>query len=498
MNNILFIPVAAAYFLVTGILFLYGINFLYLAFLALRTDSRTHLKMPTMRHWPKVTVQLPIYNEMYVAKRLVVAAANLDYPRHLLEIQVLDDSTDETVNIVRKAVRQARARGININQVRRVDRTGYKAGALRNGFTKTNAEFFAIFDADFVPASDFLRRTIPQFQNSKIAFVQARWTHLNREFSLLTLLQAFSIDAHFMVEQLARSRFGYWFNFNGTAGVWRRQAILDAGGWRADTLSEDMDLSYRAFLKGWKATYLSDLEAPAELPIAFGAFRRQQHRWARGSLECAVKLLPRIWGSDFPLRAKIEATFHLCGYCVHLLLFAYALLYPLVILMSANFPGLISLFGFAYLFILTSLAPTILFIVAQHNLKRNWGRLLPFLLLISGFGAGMMLNTVRAALEIVNRKPMEFKRTPKFGVLEKTDNWEAQKYQLKLDPIVYGELLFAALNFVTIVIAIREGYWLTALYAGLFALGLSFASLYTIIQTLQIQRMQLRAVPANR
>ncbi len=498
MNNLLFIPVATIYFLVTGILFLYGINFLYLAFLALRAGSRPRQKLPPMKHWPKVTVQLPIYNEMYVAERLVEAAANLDYPRHLMEIQVLDDSTDETVSIVRKAVRRARARGINISQLRRTDRMGYKAGALREGFVKANGEFFAIFDADFVPTREFLRRTIPQFQNPKIAFVQARWSHLNREFSLLTLLQAFSIDAHFMVEQLARSRHGYWFNFNGTAGVWRRQAILDAGGWRTDTLSEDMDLSYRAFLKGWKAVYLSDLEAPAELPIAFGAFRRQQHRWARGSLECAVKLLPQVWNSDFPLRVKIEATFHLCGYSVHLLLFVYALLYPLVVLMSLNFPGLISLFGFGYVFILTSLAPTILFVVAQHNLKRNWGRLLPFLLLISGFGAGMMLNTVRAALEIVDRKPMEFKRTPKFGVVDRSNKWEAQKYQLKLDPIVYWELLFAALNFGTIVIGMRDGYWLTALYAGLFAFGLSFASLFTIIQTWQIQRMQLSTLPANR
>lgn len=489
MSNLLFIPVAALYLLVSGALFLFGVNFLYVTYVALRTRAGSRAA-PAPSEWPLVTVQLPVYNEMYVAARLVEAAVQLDYPAERLEIQVLDDSTDETAAIAAAAVQAARQRGVDIRHIRRGNRDGYKAGALRDGLAQARGEFFAIFDADFLPPKDFLRRTIPQFTDSKLAFVQARWGHVNRDFSFLTLLQSLAIDAHFMVEQLARSTAGYCFNFNGTAGVWRRQAILDAGGWRADTLTEDLDLSYRAFLKGWKATYLSELQAPAELPVSFNAFRRQQHRWARGSLECARRLLPQVWASNFRLRVKLAATFHLTGYGVHLLLFAYSLLYPLVILLSRGLPGLETLFGLAYVFVLTSLAPTLLFIAAQHKLQRKWGQWLPFLLLISSFGAGMMLNTVRAAWEALNRKPNEFKRTPKFGVTHRSTEWLKRSYQLQLDPIVYWELLFAAFNIATIFLGLSYGHWLIAFYAALFAFGLLFTSLYTIVQALQVRRSQ--------
>lgn len=496
MSNLLFIPVAVIYLLVTGALFLFGLNFLYMTYLALRTPERSRVHPPPAI-WPQVTVQLPVYNEKYVAARLVEAAAALDYPPERLEIQVLDDSTDETARIVAASVQAARQRGLNIVHLHRSHRDGYKAGALRDGFAQASGEFFAIFDADFLPPPDFLRRTIPQFADDQVAFVQARWDHVNRDFSFLTLLQSLAIDAHFMVEQLARSAAGYWFNFNGTAGVWRGQAIVDAGGWQADTLTEDLDLSYRAFLKGWKAAYISDLQAPAELPVSFTAFRRQQHRWARGSLECAVRLLPQVWASDFPLRTKLEASFHLAGYGVHLLLFAYALLYPLVIWLSLEIPGLITLFGIAYVFILTSLAPTLLFIAAQHKLKRKWGQWFPFMLLISAFGSGMMLNTVRAAWQAAKRAPNEFKRTPKFGVTARSADWLQRAYQLELDPIVWWELLFAVFNIGTILLGLRYGHWLISIYAGLFASGLLFTSLYTILQAIHIRRSQMQAVVTN-
>lgn len=492
MLELILIPITIAYFLAVTFLFLYGINFYYLTGLSLlRRPQKRQLKHPAV--WPRVTVQLPIYNEMYVAERLILAASKLDYPSNRLEIQVLDDSTDETLGIARKAVQQAKRRGINITYLHRKVRKGYKAGALRDGFRKSKAEFFAIFDADFVPPPAFLKKTIPHFYDPKVAFVQARWGHVNRKFSFLTLLQSLAIDAHFMVEQVGRSRAGFWFNFNGTSGVWRRTAIQDAGGWRAETLTEDLDLSYRAFLKGWKAVYLSDVEAPAELPIAFNAYRRQQHRWARGSMECAVKLLPQIWRSNFPLRIKIQSTFHLTGYGIHLLLFVNSFLYPLIIILSRSYPALDPLLGLTFLFSLTALAPTLLFVAAQASLGRRWWLGLPALVLISSFGMGMMLNTLRAAFEIVLRRPMEFKRTPKFGVKKRTDNWETQKYQLKLDSIVFFELSFALLNLGTVAIALRYNHPLIAIYAGLFAFGLLFTSLYTIIQTLQIQRMQLRA-----
>jgi cellulose synthase/poly-beta-1,6-N-acetylglucosamine synthase-like glycosyltransferase len=488
--NTLFIPVALLYFLVTGLLFLYGVNFLYVTYLSLRNGPRDKGVDQKVSPLPKVTIQLPIYNEMYVAQRLVTASTRLDYPKHLLEIQVLDDSTDETFEIVKRTVAAARQRGVDIKHLHRKYRDGYKAGALRDGFASAKGEFIAIFDADFLPPITFLRQTLPQFNDPKVAFVQTRWGHLNRDFSFLTLLQSLAIDAHFMVEQLARSRTGYWFNFNGTAGIWRRQAIEEAGGWKADTLTEDLDLSYRAFLKGWKANFLSNVETPAELPITFNGFRRQQHRWARGSLECAIRLLPKVWASDAPLKTRIQATFHLTGYGVHLLLLAYSLIYPLVIVLSKTAPGLISLFGIAHIFSLTALAPTLLFISGQYQLRKKWSSYMPLLLVISGFGAGMMLNTARAAWEIIRGRPGEFRRTPKFGVENKTSPWTNKKYHLRLDPIVFWELIFAALNLYTMALGIQAGYWLISFYAGLFAFGFAFTSIYTIYQTVMINRIQ--------
>ena len=488
--NILFIPVALIYFLVTGMLFLYGINFIYMVFLALRyraPDKKSNIDLSPL---PRVTIQLPIYNEMYVAKRLVEAASNLDYPADLLEVQVLDDSTDETYEIVKRTVAAARERGIDIKHIHRKNREGYKAGALRDGFAKAKGDFLAIFDADFLPPRNFLKQTLPHFGDPKIAFVQTRWGHLNRDFSFLTLLQSMAIDAHFMVEQLARSRTGFWFNFNGTAGIWRRQAIEEAGGWKADTLTEDLDLSYRAFLKGWKAIFLSNVETPAELPITFNGFRRQQHRWARGSLECAIRLLPKVWASRAPLKTKVEATFHLTGYGVHLLLLAYSLIYPLVIIFSRSAPGLISLFGIASIFSLTALAPTLLFISGQYQLRKKWGSYLPLLLVVSGFGAGMMLNTFRAAVEIIRGRPGEFRRTPKFGVEQRTSPWANKKYHLRLDPIVFWELVLAGFNGYTMVLGLQAGYWLISFYAALFAFGFAFTSIYTIHQTIMINRIQ--------
>jgi cellulose synthase/poly-beta-1,6-N-acetylglucosamine synthase-like glycosyltransferase len=493
VNNLVFIPVAIIYFLVAGLLFLFGLNFMYLIFVSLRRRPEQISKPKPLKRLPKVTVQLPIYNEMYVAERLVKAAAQLKYPKKKLEIQVLDDSTDETYDIVRKAVKQIKARGFNIVHMHRKQRDGYKAGALRDGFAKGKGEFFAIFDADFIPQPEFLQRTLPQFKDPKVAFVQTRWGHLNRSFSFLTLLQSLAIDAHFMVEQLSRNRARLWFNFNGTAGIWRRKAIEDAGGWKADTLTEDLDLSYRAFLKGYRARFLGSVETPAELPITFNAFRRQQHRWAKGSLECAVRLLPTIWRSKFPLRLKISSTFHLMGYGVHLLLFAYCLLQPFVIILSREFPSLITLFSLAYFFSLTALAPSLLLFTGQHQLGRPWWRWLPIIMFITAFGAGMMLNTVRAALEVVNGKPSEFRRTPKFGANAGSKTWMKQQYHLKLDPIVYWEIAFGLFNAGAFVLGLQAGYLLISLYAAMFAFGFIFNALYTIGQTLSIARVQQTA-----
>ncbi len=492
MLDLLLIPLAILYLLVVGILFIYGVNFFYMTFLTWRNQRRPPQDPPPLTNWPLVTVQLPIYNEMYVAERVINAAARLDYPPELLQIQVLDDSTDETQAIVKTAVDHWQAQGINISHLTRPNRDGYKAGALKAGLSHASGKFIAFFDADFVPTVDYLRRTLPHFQ-PQTAFVQARWGHLNQNYSLLTSLQAIAIDAHFVVEQFARWSADYWFNFNGTAGIWRRAALEDAGGWQADTLTEDLDISYRALLRGWQARYLRNVVVPAELPVSMIAFRRQQHRWARGSLECALKFMSPVWRSNQSLSLKIEATLHLTGYAVHLLLFALTLLYPAVLLLSQQYPQLITLFGIAYAFNLTALAPTTFFIMGQQNLGKQWRRLLPKILWITAVGSGLMINTTRAALQIITRKQNAFERTAKFGIEHKNQPWMRKQYQLRLDSIVFWELGVAGINLGTILYAIRLGNWAVAVYAGIFLSGLLYVAGLTIWQAVAVYRQQSAA-----
>lgn len=489
MSDNLLVPIAILYLLVVGCLFIYGINFFYMTYLSVRLKPPAAPAAP--EEWPYVTIQLPIFNELYVADRLIEAAALLDYPADRLEIQVLDDSTDETIELARAAVERVRARGGHAVHLHRADRKGFKAGALAEGMHTATGEFIAIFDADFIPPPHYLKETLPYLlHDSRLAFVQGRWGHVNRDYSFLTILQALSIDAHFMVEQSARFMGGFWFNFNGTAGIWRRKAIDDAGGWKADTLTEDLDLSYRAFLKGWRAHFLRDLEVPAELPVSFSAFRRQQHRWAKGSLECVTKLTPAVWEAPISLPKKIGATLHLAGYGVHLLLFALALLYPLVLSISQKYTHLITLFGIAVLFNATALAPTVFFISAQHQLGRPWWRKLPSILFISSLGTGMMLNTVRAFLQILTRKTTVFERTPKFGVADKTQGWTNKRYQLKLDPLVFYEIAFGLFNVGTMLYSILVQNYVITFYASLFALGLFFVSGLSIAQAVAVVRSQ--------
>ena len=485
MLEVLLVPVMLAYIAILVLLFAYGCNFLYLTLVAIHARRRRPAAI-IPAEWPVVTVQLPIYNEFYVARRVIEAAARLDYPRDRLEIQVLDDSTDDTVQIVADVVARLRADGIDVRHVRRADRVGFKAGALANGLEQARGELVAIFDADFVPPPNFLRRTVPVLEaDPGLAFVQARWGHVNRDSSLLTKLQALSIDGHFAIEQTGRWASGRWFNFNGTAGVWRRSAIVDAGGWSHETLTEDLDISYRAFLAGWRAAYVGGLAAPAELPVSFNAYRRQQHRWARGSFECAFNLLPKVWAAKLPLGHKVQATFHLTGYSIHLLLLTLSLLYPLLLLVASGYPQVITLFGVIALFNLTTLAPTILFTMGQRELRRRWVAELPTVLLLSVLGAGMMSNTARAAWQALAGRPGIFERTPKFGVRHRREDWRRHRYQLGIDRIVVFEAAFAILNAVTCAAAIASGSWAIAIYAAIFCLGLSCAVVLTVGQTLR-------------
>ncbi|MCC6298161.1 MAG: glycosyltransferase family 2 protein [Anaerolineales bacterium] len=485
--DLLFIPVTVIYFLVVTTLFIYGLNFLYLSYHAWkRRDALTVEPLPLKTDsLPFVTVQLPIYNELYVAERLIEAAASLDYPPSRFEIQVLDDSTDETVSLVARSVDRVRARGVQIHHLHRTDRQGFKAGALAHGLQTAQGEFIAVFDADFVPRPDFLKRLLPYFDADDIAFVQARWGHLNGGYSLLTFLQSLSLDAHFAVEQLARSQLGLWFNFNGTAGVWRKAAIVDSGGWKAETLTEDLDLSYRAFLRGWRARYAGEVEAPSELPVSFTAFRRQQHRWAHGGFDCAIRYIPQIWKSDASLARKIQASLHLTGYLIHLLLFACVFLYPLVVAISERYTGLISLFGVAVVFNFTALAPIALVAVAQNSLRKRWLSLLPYMVTLAALGAGLMLNTLRAAWQVWAGRRGAFERTPKYGITARAQKWESRRYYVKVDWLVLFEIILALFNVGTVWLAIQNSNWLIALYAAIFAAGLFFNSGLTILQAIQ-------------
>lgn len=484
MLKYLLAPVVILYVLVMATLVTYIFNLFYLMLISLKNRKKMQsASLRALDTLPVVTVQLPIFNEWYVAERLLDACADLDYPRNLLEIQVLDDSTDDTAALVARKVKAIQLSGVDIVHIHRKSRDGYKAGALANGLVSARGEYIAIFDADFLPQKDFLRQMLPRFEDN-VAFVQARWGHLNRDYSMLTLLQSFSLDAHFAIDQLARSSSDYVFNFNGTAGVWRKSAILDAGGWQTDTLTEDMDLSYRAFLKGWSARYAGDVEAPAELPVSFTAYRRQQYRWARGSLECAIKYIPIIWHGDFSFARKLQATFHLTGYLLHMLTVLLMLCYPLLLLFAGHYPTLLAPIGVGLLMNFLALAPATYFVAAQHLLKRRWLLSIPVILMLSIFASGMVLNTLRALLQILQKHSVPFERTPKFGITRRSQSWRGNRYLIRFDALILFEALLGSLNLWSAWLAWSSGYYLMMIYAFFFALSLFFFSGFTLYQSI--------------
>lgn len=506
IDDAILIFAGVVYVVVSGLLFVLGTNLSLLSILVLlRKGERQGADIDLVNAQPAddsngepvptVTVQLPIYNELYVAERIIKAAAALEHPGHALEIQVLDDSDDETVAVVERAVAEVAATGVDIHHVRRDDRAGYKAGALREGMKTAKGEFIAIFDADFVPPPNFLVETLGHFDNPTIGFVQCRWGHINKDYSWMTRLQSLAIDGHFMVEQAARGLRNYWFNFNGTAGVWRAATIEDAGGWTADTLTEDLDLSYRAHLAGWRGHYREDVEVPGELPAQMSSFRRQQHRWARGSFETAAKLLPQVLRSDAPLATRFQATAHLTAYSIHLMLFTLALIYPLVVVGGDRFMGFSTLYGLGYVFAISSLSPGIFFATGQHRLGPGWWRRIPRILAVTVLGAGFMLNTVRAAVQIFTKPNPEFERTAKFGLGEAEPvgrSWTQKRYQLRFDRIVYAEYLLGAYCGFGAWLAIDRGNWGVAIYATVFSIGLISIASITVGQTISVHRSRVR------
>jgi len=427
--------------------------------------------------YPFVTVQLPIYNEMYVVERLIDSIAGFDYPRDRFEIHVLDDSTDETVEIVRRKVEEYKAKGVQIEQIRREKRQGFKAGALRDGMKYANGEFIAIFDADFLPEPSFLKKTIHYFEDDNVGVVQTRWEHINRDYSLITKLQALQLNVHFTVEQVGRMAGGYMLQFNGTAGVWRREAIDDAGGWEADTLTEDFDLSIRAQLKGWKIKYLEEVGSPAELPAEMNAFKSQQFRWMKGGAETARKMLPTVWHSpNLSLRQKIHATSHLLASTVFVFVFITGLASVPLLFALGELIGLgFSKHFFAYFLVglLSIIAVYYAANVQGPTHKEPFGKaLLKFLVLFPLFLAlsmGLSLHNTVAVVQGYLGKKSPFVRTPKFNIQTVKDNFIKRKYLSK------------ELSWTTIFEGVMALYFLLAVIGGFLIQNTTFVVFHLML-----------------
>lgn len=474
------------------LLFLYAINCYVMIFLHRRSSRRMlrHDQM-VLETWqtqsqdlPLITVQLPIYNERYVVKRLLDAVACLRYPKDLLEIQILDDSTDKTTSIVSRLVKRYHQQGFDIALLHRSHRQGYKAGALKEGLEVAKGTFIAIFDADFVPTPDFLQRTLPFFQDPTIGMVQTRWEHINRDYSILTRAQAFGINGHFWVEQAARCWSGLFMNFNGSGGVWRRQAIEEAGGWQEDTLTEDLDLSYRAQLKGWRLKFLPQIVCPSEIPVQMSAVKSQQHRWAKGSIQTAKKLIPRILKADISPFKKYQALCHLTNYMVHPLIVFVVLMSSLSFMLPtaslSRVPSLIAL-----CFLMATFAPSSMYLYAHCHLYGDWKRRLwafPFLLI---FGTGIALNNTKAILEALFNVQSEFVRTPKFRIEHVSDTWMGRRYQIPFPWLSIGEALLALYCVGGLVYGIRHGTSLMNPFHLLFTVSFTWVATLSFVEAWQ-------------
>ncbi len=489
------VAVMIPYFLVLIVLAAYGLHRYWLVYTYFKYRQNLPPPPPELESWPKVTIQLPIYNERYVIERLVEAVSRLEYPRERMEMQVLDDSTDDTCEVARACVERYQALGLPISYHHRANRAGFKAGALAEGLKIATGEFITIFDADFLPAPDFLRRTLPYFHHAQIGMVQTRWAYINRDYSALTEVESILLDGHFVIEHGARSRRGCFFNFNGTAGVWRRTAIEDAGGWEHDTLTEDTDLSYRAQLRGWRFLYLPDLECPSELPVEMNAFKTQQARWAKGLMQTAKKILPRVFRSAEPWHVKAEAFFHLTA----------NISYPLMVLLSTMLlPAMIVRFYQGWfqmlvidlpLFLASTCSISSFYLTAQRALyPKTWKRTFLYLPLVMAVGIGISVRNARAVLEAIFGVRSEFARTPKYRIEGAGDTWLKKGYRnsagwMPLVEVALG-LYFAA----TVVYAFQNENYATVPFLLLFVWGYLYTGLMSLGQAyLERMRFGIRA-----
>jgi cellulose synthase/poly-beta-1,6-N-acetylglucosamine synthase-like glycosyltransferase len=472
------------YFVVLILLASYGLHRYVLVYLYYKNRDKHTVDPPAyFEDLPRVTVQLPMFNEQYVAERLIDCICKLKYPPDKLDIQVLDDSTDETVEVVRNLVERYATLGHPISYHHRTNRHGFKAGALQEGMKTSQGEFIAIFDADFTPPEDFLLKVIHHFTNPKIGMVQTRWTHINRNYSFLTEVEAIMLDGHFVLEHSGRARSDVFFNFNGTAGMWRRQTIEEAGGWQHDTLTEDTDLSYRAQLKGWKFVYLQDVECPAELPVEMTAFKTQQARWAKGLIQTGKKILPRVLRSDAPLHTKVEAWYHLTA----------NLSYPLMIVLSVLLlPAMIIRFYQGWfqmlyidlpLFMASTFSISSFYLVSQRELyPKTWLRTFLYLPFLMALGIGLTITNTKAVLEALIGKKSAFARTPKYRVENKRDKVGATKYRRRLGWIPWVELAIGTYFASTVYYALDNENYITVPFLMLFVVGYWYTGLMSLFQ----------------
>ena len=483
-----------------ALLFIFGfsISQLNLLIVYLKNKAREKREKNIQQHadypFPGVTIQLPVYNELYVAERLIDAVAQLDYPKELLEIQVLDDSTDETTDVISRKVKSVREKGLTIHHIRRDSREGFKAGALAHGLQFAKNEFIAIFDSDFLPLPDFLKRTMAVFEDKKIGVVQARWDHLNKDYSLLTRLQAFGLDAHFTIEQKGRNAAGHFINFNGTAGVWRTACIIDSGGWQSDTLTEDLDLSYRAQLKGWKFIYLEDVNVPAELPVTMSALKNQQYRWNKGAAECAKKnLLKVLQEKNIRLSTKLHAVFHLMNSTVFVAVVISGLLSIPMLLIKAEYRQFHWMFFFASFFLVGFLVLSVFYYTAHAQKKENFFRNIfqfiktfPVFLSVS---MGLALHNAVAVLEGYFGRKTSFMRTPKFNIRSSEQSWKGNRYlESRVSWITVVEALLALYFTGGLLLAFVTGDF------GLFPFHLMLALGYAIVFYYSVSHSRRTAV----
>ncbi len=494
------VAIMIPYFLVMTVLAVYGIHRYALVYNYYKNRKHVAGLPPEVLTWPSVTVQLPIFNEKYVIERLVEAIAAFDYPRELLDIQVLDDSTDETQEVARNCVERYRQLGVPVSYIHRDNREGFKAGALQEGLKTAQGEFVTIFDADFIPPTDFLRRTVPYFADQKLAMVQTRWSYINRHYSALTEVEAILLDGHFVIEHSSRFRSGLFFNFNGTAGIWRRIAIEDAGGWQHDTLTEDTDLSYRAQLRGWRFTYLPEIDCPSELPVEMNAFKSQQARWAKGLMQTAKKILPRVLRSDMPAAVKAEAVFHLTA----------NISYPLMVFMSIILlPAMIVRFYQGWLQVLIIDLPLFLastcsissfYLAAERALyPKTWKRTFLYLPFVMAVGIGLSVRNALAVIEAIVGLKSEFVRTPKYRVeagAQGSGAWASKKYHKSAGWMPFAEVALGLYFAGAVFYALQNENYATVPFLLLFVWGYLYTGVMSLGQT-YLERLRFGVVESG-